>query len=1272
MKKKLMVTVLAIAMLFSLGASLAVGAQTAEPISVEVPSAVQVLEENTTPEAEQGPALASSEVEPATEEEAVTSLEDAEVQHNEPSLPESGDLAEGKRAPALGNQPFAADGEQPQMSAMADMILLATPTQTVDSVADLQAAVSSATMDTIIGLGPAFPTGLAGVISLTSNHSYNITITGGDTPITLTAASGQKHFSVSGTGTGTITIDNLILDGGTTSTNSGGVTLGGNFPYIFNNVTFQNSRGNIIAVGSRKVTFNNSVFQNIVGRGITVHGGEVNIYNSLFNNVRNTIGDHGSAIYCEGSLTIDSSSFINSAATFDNNYVQAAITMKSTISLKVTNSYFEKNAGVKYGGAICLYQAYGSASIDNSYFKENSVYKFRSTNADGGAIGVYNNGANATTIDITNSTFEKNTASDDGGALFFEDSSNSYSLTANVTNCTFAGNSGGGSDADTGGAVQLSLTCNANFSNNTFYNNTKRPGGGAIGFHSDYTNTSRVPKVSMQNNVFVGNGAGSTGTMQVGLTYTFGGATMTAIILSDENNLGYDNGAVLDPAPTVASVFGTATPTLAENGTVQPKVGKDQTIIIPTLYIAPRMGTTNIYADAADGVAGTPATDQRGKDSATDPLDAGAVAILSARFDANGGNFGNTGNSYSYSNPVLYNADADATLMGIAADNGSTIIAPAGPANGPTTNSTFVRWDTEADGTGTAYYPPSDSKPGDIVDANDKATDKNVTYYAIWSTPTTINYNVNGGVGAPSPVAFEEAPDSSSQFTARDIANFDPAVDSTTFSAKWAGQTGKSFAGWNSKADGTGTAIAIGDTFESADLEDDMTLYAQWSDDPTYKLIYHINKGESDDASFDYTDTTPRFAGDIVSSLKTLADVGNWTREGYTFGGWATTADSTTQVTSFTMAAEDGHLYAIWTKDPVYTLTYHVNGGTGADYVDPASYLAGAVVNPLKNLADVGNWTREGYTFEGWATTAGSKTPVTSFTMAAEDGHLYAIWVPIPTYTITYDVNGGNGTNYTDPTSYPSGTVVSPLKTITEVGNWTREGYTFGGWATTPDGTLPITSYPILNNNVIVYAIWVPVPVSSTPPASSTPTVTPPASSSPASSRPRPPAVVVVPSSSSSAPASSSSSAPSSSAPAPVVSSAPTISTPQVPQAGITGASWSLFNLIVTILSVLFALVLLIRTLGGKKQQDEELDENGEATTSRKHPFRISGLLSMLAAPVLVILFLILENMRNPMIFFNIYSWLFGIVWLVHFILAIVFLRSYRKEKPEDEEQEQG
>jgi uncharacterized repeat protein (TIGR02543 family) len=91
-------------------------------------------------------------------------------------------------------------------------------------------------------------------------------------------------------------------------------------------------------------------------------------------------------------------------------------------------------------------------------------------------------------------------------------------------------------------------------------------------------------------------------------------------------------------------------------------------------------------------------------------------------------------------------------------------------------------------------------------------------------------------------------------------------------------------------------------------------------------------------------------------------------------------------------------LYAKWTINPTYTVTYNGNGQTGgAPPVDANNYEQGATVTVLGNT---GNLVKTGSTFAGWNTAAdGSGTTYTqgqTFLMGSANVILYANWTANP------------------------------------------------------------------------------------------------------------------------------------------------------------------------------------------------------------------------------------------------------------------------------------
>ena len=200
-----------------------------------------------------------------------------------------------------------------------------------------------------------------------------------------------------------------------------------------------------------------------------------------------------------------------------------------------------------------------------------------------------------------------------------------------------------------------------------------------------------------------------------------------------------------------------------------------------------------------------------------------------------------------------------------------------------------------------------------------------------------------------------------------------------------------------------------------------LTLYAVWTTNPTFTVTYDGNGATGGSAPVD---------GNTHAQGQTITVLGNTgalARAGYSYKGWNTQADgsgtSYTQGQTFVMPARSVTLYAQWTALPTYSVIYEKNGATGGSVpVDTNHYYAGESVTVLGNP---GNLVKSGYAFTGWnQNCAGTGTTYTAgqtFSMAAVDVALCADWTPSPTYTVTYDANGGTGSVRSTRTSTRAG-----------------------------------------------------------------------------------------------------------------------------------------------------------------------------------------------------------------------------------------------------------
>lgn len=258
------------------------------------------------------------------------------------------------------------------------------------------------------------------------------------------------------------------------------------------------------------------------------------------------------------------------------------------------------------------------------------------------------------------------------------------------------------------------------------------------------------------------------------------------------------------------------------------------------------------------------------------------------------------------------------------------------------TGFTFVRWNTKADNSGTGYAAKA-SYTGNAA----------LTLYAIWNH--SITFNVNGGSGS-------QATQTALATSAITIA----AKSSTVV------RTGYNFTGWNTKADGSGTAYAVGETLAAGAAS--ITLYAQWSL-ITYTVTYNAN-GHG---------TAPSSQTKEYGKALTLKSAISAT--GYTFVRWNTNSSNTG--TGYNAGASyTGNaaltLYAIWN----HSITYNANGGSGA----PATQTSLATSAITRSTTQP---TRDGYIFTGWNTKAdGSGTAPSSLASGGASITLYAQWQP--------------------------------------------------------------------------------------------------------------------------------------------------------------------------------------------------------------------------------------------------------------------------------------
>ena len=291
--------------------------------------------------------------------------------------------------------------------------------------------------------------------------------------------------------------------------------------------------------------------------------------------------------------------------------------------------------------------------------------------------------------------------------------------------------------------------------------------------------------------------------------------------------------------------------------------------------------------------------------------------------------------------------------------------------------------------------------------------------------------------------------------------------------ANWTGHTGDTqaigangwtvdgytFIGWNTSADGKGTAYAPGTTWTANGT---LTLYAQWT--PGQAGLTYDGNG----ATGGKTDPQPGKTDEKIN----VRDNG-FTRDGYMFVTWNTQADCKGKAVDpgdeWTLQGS-GTLYACWAGN-AQTLTYHGNGATGGN----TAAQSGKTGDELTTNAN--GFTRDGYTFVRWDTAKdGSgtaygegKNGVSQYVMKPAGNDLYAIWKANPA-TIQYRNDWPNTTGSTPDTTGNTGDTV----TISQ-NSFDRPGYTFTGWSTSKRGDpslQPGDKHTLEPRTTTVWAQW--------------------------------------------------------------------------------------------------------------------------------------------------------------------------------------------------------
>lgn len=345
---------------------------------------------------------------------------------------------------------------------------------------------------------------------------------------------------------------------------------------------------------------------------------------------------------------------------------------------------------------------------------------------------------------------------------------------------------------------------------------------------------------------------------------------------------------------------------------------------------------------------------------------------------------------------------------------------------------------------------------------------------AVGAGQSAIRYDPNGGDGD----AFRKAGDPGTQATTPEAA---------TFLRK-----GYAFAGWNTKADGTGVAYQAGENIQYPAEGQTLTLYAQWEAN-AYKTEFRDWRGRtitSGTARYGSTPTVPALADTtwLADPDMNFDNVDGWrddwwhgsptfTKDGLTVNSRDTRANGKTVGANAAIHVEADADYSEANATNAAKssgIGFNINNGSNSyrgwnvcpngrqcevDAVLTAGLASSQTIEPWVQIANdrfngYGTATvhrmqltqvdpathngvaRDGYVFTGW-----DKDP----SKPVEGGTVYTAQYRPAVYKVRFDANGGTGTMADQSHTYDR-------KQALTANTFTREGYRFTGWNTRGDG----------------------------------------------------------------------------------------------------------------------------------------------------------------------------------------------------------------------------
>ncbi|MFJ7647573.1 InlB B-repeat-containing protein [Lysinibacillus sp. NPDC097279] len=317
---------------------------------------------------------------------------------------------------------------------------------------------------------------------------------------------------------------------------------------------------------------------------------------------------------------------------------------------------------------------------------------------------------------------------------------------------------------------------------------------------------------------------------------------------------------------------------------------------------------------------------------------------------------------------VGFDTNGGSAISDITINYQDKLVKPTSPTK---IGHTFTGWYKDADFT-TEWDFMTDVVAGDT------------TLYAKWiANSYTITFNSNGGT-----------------YVAPDNVAYNGKITKPIIPSK----LGYLFGGWHKD-----TALTEGWDFATDVVTEAITLYAKWTANPTYTVIYDKNGATGG--------TVPQDSKSYEENenVTVQGNSGLLFRTNYSFKGWNTQADGKgtayAEKVTFKMGKANVTLYAQWVENPPTT------GGGGYPTTPPVTndqddsppakvkitlYTnGGTVMKPIEitantKVSDLPVPTKEGYRFYGWYQDEALTKQWHEETIVRVNISLYAKWTPFP------------------------------------------------------------------------------------------------------------------------------------------------------------------------------------------------------------------------------------------------------------------------------------